>query len=123
MVRCLECLYLFLLKTSTFIPEVEITSPQSVDLISRAPIPQLVFQPLSLIILRIDVSFIRMHPRFNLTRTAYFSSDFLIQRKYKLKLSEHFSIFSTEYLAIIYAVDYILERGIKKATIFIDSRS
>lgn len=52
---------------------------------------------------------------------AYFSSDIPLQRKYKL--SGYFFIFSTECIVIISAVDCILERDIRKASIFTDSRS
>jgi len=52
---------------------------------------------------------------------AYYSPDIPIQRKYKL--DGYFSIFSAECIAIICAINCILERGIRKASIFTDSRS
>lgn len=71
-------------------------------------------------ILRVDASFIRMLSRIILTRILA-QLTIPIQRKYKL--DGCFSIFSTECIAIIWAVDCILERCIKKSSIFTDSRS
>lgn len=47
------------------------------------------------------------------------SPDISIQKK----LDDCFSIFSAECIAIICAMDCIFERGIKRASIFTDSRS
>ncbi|EFN73572.1 hypothetical protein EAG_08495, partial [Camponotus floridanus] len=52
---------------------------------------------------------------------AFYSPDIPIQKKYKL--DRYFSIFSAECIAIMCAMDYILEEGIKRSAIFTDSRS
>jgi len=83
----------------------------------------LLLGPLSRITLRTDLFFtdaskINSYPH---TGAAYYSPDIPIQRKYKL--DGCFSIFSAECIAIICAVDCILERNIKKASIFTDSRN
>ncbi|XP_025262582.1 uncharacterized protein LOC112637350 [Camponotus floridanus] len=117
-------LYLFSYETSTFVPEVDFTPSSVVDDIRSASIPQLVFHShfQDIIVNRCsfftDASKSEALPHLG---AAYYSPDIQIQRKYKL--NSFFSIFSAECIAIIYAMDCILERAIKKSAIFTDARN
>jgi len=117
-------LFLFYYETSAFVPNVDFTLPHVVERISSAAYLQLVFRS-SLshhiedrCLFFTDASKINSYPH---TGAAYYSPDIPIQRKYKL--NGCFSIFSAECIAIICAVDCILERNIEKISIFTGSRS
>jgi len=117
-------MFLFSYETSTYVPNVDFTLPHVVERISSAAYPQLAFRS-SLshhiegrCLFFTDASKTNSHPH---TGAAYYSPDIPMQRKYKL--DGYFSIFSAECIAIICAVDCILERAIKKTSIFTDSRS
>jgi len=115
---------LFSYETSIFVPEVEVTPPHIVEQISRAFYPQLVFRSYfshqieDRCSLFTDASKTESYPHIG---AACYSPDIPIQRKYKL--DGNFSIFSAECIAIISAIDCVLEKNIKKASIFTDSRS
>jgi len=117
-------LFLFSYETSTFVPKVDSPPPpQVVKQITSAAFPQLVFlSHFSYLIgdgstFFTDASKTDLFPHLG---AAYFSPDMLIQRKYKL--DGCFSVFSAECIAIICAIDCILEKGIKRSSIFTDSR-
>lgn len=117
-------LYLFSYEISAFVPKVSITSSDVVDEITSAPFPQLVFLSHFSYLIEDRCSFYtdasKTESLLHLG-AAYYSPDISIQKKYKLDGS--FSIYSAECIAIICAMDCILERGIKRASIFTNSRS
>ncbi|CAL1672326.1 unnamed protein product [Lasius platythorax] len=117
-------LFLFSFQTSAFAPKTESAPPSIVEDISNAAVPQLVFQDyFTRIIIGRDVFFTDASKRdgFPHLGAAYFSPTLSVWGRYKLNGS--FSISSGECIAIIYVMDFILERNIKKASIFTDSKS
>lgn len=117
-------LYLFSFETSTFCPNTEFTPPMVVEEIRGSRFPQLTFQS--------ALSHLTMgrHQIFT-DASRYDGSDFVgvgpfspsLQINKMFKIDRDFSIFSGECIAIILAVECVLEVGVSKATIFTDSRS
>lgn len=117
-------LYLFSFETSTFCPNTEFTPPMVVEEIRGSRFPQLTFQS--------ALSHLTMgrHQIFT-DASRYDGSDFIgiglfspsLQINKMFKIDRDFSIFSGECIAIILAVECVLEIGVSKATIFTDSRS
>lgn len=114
-------LFLFSFDVSAFVPETAISSPQVVQGIRRAHFPQLVFQmELSQYIVGRHLIFTDASKDGSSYLGAAIYSSLQVQEKYKL--NGNFSVFSGECIAIIYAIDCILENGVEK-TMFTDSRS
>lgn len=107
-----------------FLFRVDFALSHVVEHISSAAYPQLAFQAYfsqhieGRCLFFTDASKTDSFPH---TSAAYYSPSILVQQKYKL--DGYFSIFSVESIAIICAVECILESDIKKASIFTDSRN
>ncbi|XP_070153690.1 uncharacterized protein [Polyergus mexicanus] len=117
-------IHLFSYETLSFTPTSEVTPLLVVEGIRRAPFPQLTFQSSlpHLIdgrhLIFTDAS--KKEPG-DCVGIGVFSPSLHIQKMFRADCSS--SVFSGECMAIIHAMEYILENGVNKVTIFSYSRS